>query len=599
MPGAPFDIDLPEDMPLRRAATFAARPLLRWGLRLNTFAELFQKAEALRRAGAGQTTSDSRAFARLALRVLDIRPEFRSEDTCRIPAQGPLIVAANHPHGAVDGLVLLDLVGRVRQDVRLIANHLLACVPELRELCFFVDPFERHDSMQRTLPGLRAAHLWLRRGGTVIVFPAGEVAHARTAEGLVVDSPWRTTVGRLATATAADVLPVHISGKNSSTFYAAGRVHPLLRSVLLARELLKKRGCSISVCLGRTLSSSELAANGHTAGTATERIRAAVDELRAGQPAVSPARRLEPESMPIAAQHLLEDVSRLPSESRLLTSGPFDVHCAEAVRIPHVLAEIGRLRERSFRGVGEGTGKPSDLDAFDDSYLHLFVWNRERSEVVGAYRIGLSDQIVTSAGIAGLYTRSLFRYDEQLIRRLPPALELGRSFVRQEYQRDPSALMLLWKGICAFVQRHPRYRVLFGAVSVSARYTDRTRRMLMQFLEQNHLDPLSAQVAPLQPYPVTRPLGEPSAIPTSIEAADALTSEFEGGGRTMPVLLRQYLKLNARVLGFSVDPSFGDALDALMMVDLLRVDARILRRYFGRQGADAFLKHHLATSQAA
>ena len=598
MPGVPFDIDLPEDMPLRRAVTIAARPLLRWALQLKTFDALSRTAEAMRSSGERQATSDSGAFARLALRALDISAESRAEDVCRIPAHGPLIVAANHPHGAVDGLVLLDLISRARQDVRLIANHLLARIPKLRDLCFFVDPFERNDSMRRTLPGLRAAHLWLRRGGAVIVFPAGEVAHRRTAAGLLTDSPWRTTVGRLAAASGAKVLPVHISGENSSTFYAAGRVHPLLRSVLLARELLKKRGRSISVALGRALPSNELAANDHSASTATERIRAAVESVRS-EPSAAADRTLEPEAAAMAAEDLAADVSRLPKESKLLASGAFDVYCAEAPSIPHVLAEIGRLREHTFRAVGEGTGKPSDLDGFDVCYLHLFVWNREQRQVVGAYRIGRSDEIVATTGVEGLYTRSLFRFDEQLIRRLPPALELGRSFVRQEYQRDPSALMLLWKGVCSFVQQHPQYRVLFGAVSVSARYADRTRAMLMQFLEQNHLDPLSDRVTPLRPYPVPGPMDPSALVPRTIEAAEALTSQFEGPGRAMPVLLRQYLKLNARVLGFSMDPSFGDALDALMMVDLLRVDPRILRRYFGRQAADEFLEHHLASSHAA
>jgi putative hemolysin len=595
MPGAPFNIDLPEDMPLRRAVTLAARPLLRWALRLNTFDELYRKAGTMRAPGA-EPAADSEAFARLALRALEIRTELETDGASRVPAYGPLILAANHPHGAVDGLVLLDLISRVRPDVRLIANHLLARIPELRDVCFFVDPFERHDSMQRTLAGLRAAHLWLRRGGAVIVFPAGEVAHRRTARGSLVDSPWRTTVGGLAIATGARVLPLHIAGENSWKFYAAGRVHRLLRTVLLARELLTKRGCSISVRLGTALSPDDLAAD---AGTATECIRAAVDALRERQQVAPSACPPEPELKPIPGAELLEDVNRLPAESRLVTSGPFEVYCVEPRWIPRVLAEIGRLRERSFRAVGEGTGKPADLDAFDATYLHLFVWNRERSEVVGAYRVGRSDQIVSSAGVAGLYTRSLFRFDEQLIRSLPSALELGRSFVRPEYQRDASALMLLWKGICAFVQQHPQYRVLFGAVSISARYSDRTREMLIRFLEQNHLDPLSDQVTPLRPYLLTRS-GDPSAmIPRTIEAAEALTSQFEGPGRPMPVLLRQYLKLNARALGFSVDPSFGDALDALMMVDLLRVDIRILRRYFGRQGADAFLGHHVATPHAA
>lgn len=611
MPGDPFDIDLPTNTPLRRAVAPAARPLLRWALRLNTFSELYRTAETMR-TPMPVADPDPGAFARLALRVLDINADFNAADVPRIPAGGPLIVSANHPHGALDGLVLLDLIAGVRRDVRLIANHLLARISDLRDLCFFVDPFERHDSMRRTLPGLRAAHLWLRRGGAVIVFPAGEVAHARQADGSVLDSPWRTTVGRLATATGARVLPVHIQGENSPMFYAAGRVHPLLRSVLLARELLRKRGSSVTVRWGRSLSAAELAEGGHTATTVTERIREAVEAVRAGQPALPPGGRLQPEAPAavvsafrrtdaLAAEELAEDVESLPAEAKLLASGSFDVYCAEARWLPRVLAEIGRLRERTFRAVGEGTGRPADLDAFDASYLHLFVWNRARREVVGAYRIGRSDQIVASTGVAGLYTRSLFRYDESLIRSLPPALELGRSFVRVEYQRESSALMLLWKGICSFVQRHPHYRVLFGAVSISASYAERTRDMLMRFLEQNHLDrTLAEQVSPLQPWPAAHPGGgQPANAPRTIDDADALTSQFEGAGRAMPVLLRQYLKLNARVLGFSVDPSFGEALDALMMIDLLRVDVRILRRYFGRDGAEAFLAHHLSASHAA
>lgn len=599
MPGDPFDIHLPIDTPLRRATAPVARPLLRWALQLNTLSELYRQADALRTVDADARRTPT-AFAHRALHVLNVTAH-STAGAASIPPRGPLIVAANHPHGALDGLVLLDRVSRIRQDVRLIANHLLARVPDLQDLCFFVDPFERDDSMRRSLSGLRAAHLWLRRGGAVIIFPAGEVAHRRAADGIVIDSPWRSTVGRLATSTAARILPVHIAGGNSPLFYAAGRLHPMLRTVLLARELLRTRGRSVSVRVGRALLPDELTAYGKTAAAATQQVRAAVDALRRPPAADRRTRPTAPVAPPIPSGELADDVRNLPAVSKLLTSGTFDVYCASAAQLPRVLDEIGRLRELSFRAVGEGTGLPADLDTFDRQYLHLFVWNRERHEVVGAYRIGRTDQIVASDGVTGLYTRSLFRYDDVLIRRLPPALELGRSFVRPEYQRDHNALMLLWKGICAFVSRQPHYRVLFGAVSISARYGDRTRDMLMRFLEQNHLDPqLSGQVVPLRPYAATRAAAhvEPGA-PRTLEDADALTSTFESGGRGMPVLLRQYLKLNARVLGFSVDPSFGDALDALMMIDLLRVDVRILRRYFGREEAAAFLRQHVAASHAA
>jgi putative hemolysin len=358
----------------------------------------------------------------------------------------------------------------------------------------------------------------------------------------------------------------------------------------------------VTLRTGRPLSSTELTPNGDHADAVTGRIREAVEQIR--QPWTVSRQGRSHQAQPLAPsidpRELAEDVRQLPAEAQLLTAGDFHVYCAEAAQIPHVLDEIGRLRECSFRAVGEGTGRPSDIDSFDATYLHLFVWSQQAREVVGAYRIGRADLIVASAGVHGLYTRTLFRYDEALFDRLSPALELGRSFVRPEHQRDPRALMLLWKGISAFVQRHPRYRVLFGTVSISARYTDRTRDMLMTFLRENHLDrQVSDLVAALHPYSPARHPSPLGGVPQTIEDADALVSQFESDGRTMPVLLRQYLKLNARVLGFNVDQAFGDVLDALMMVDLLHVDMRILRRYFGPAGARAFVDYHLSTPHAA
>ena len=590
MPGDPFDFDLPTGTPLRRAASIAARPLLSWALRLNTLRELY-----------AQASSDLSAFPTSALRVLCARAECRADEVAHVPADGPLIVAANHPHGALDGLLLLDLIGRARNDVRLLANHLLAHIPELRDLCFFVDPFERPGAAERSLAGLRAAHLWLRRGGALVVFPAGEVAHVRRADGSISDSPWRSTVGRIALTTGARVVPVRIEGANSPLFYAAGRIHPLLRTVLLSRELLRSRGRSVTVRVGQVLSTGELGRDGQTAEGMTVAIRGAVEHLESADVSAVGQRPGDLSVAPAAdSARLDEEIRRLPETTRLVDGGALQVYCAEAGQIPHVLAEIGRLRELAYRSVGEGTGTRTDIDRFDAHYQHLFLWNQLRREVVGAYRIGRSDLIVASAGVEGLYTRTLFRYDEHLLQRLPPALELGRSFVRVEYQRHHTPLLLLWKGICSFIARHPQYRVLFGAVSISARYSDRTREMLMTFLEENHLDSVLAElVSPENAPRSTRPKDLPGGtVPSTVEEADAFVSKLESDGRGMPVLLRQYLRLNARLLAFNVDSAFGDALDALMMVDLARVDPRILRRYFGPADARAFLEYHAAHSAA-
>jgi putative hemolysin len=301
------------------------------------------------------------------------------------------------------------------------------------------------------------------------------------------------------------------------------------------------------------------------------------------------------------ADSIAAEIARLPGDACLVESGAFQVFCAEARLIPATLREIGRLREVTYRAIGEGTGRALDLDAFDESYLHLFSWDRERRQIAGAYRIGRTDIVMAQSGVAGLYTRTLFKYDEHLIAKLSPALELGRSFVTADYQRNYNALLLLWKGIGQFVVRHPQYRVLFGPVSISTRYSDSSHRLLMSFLFQNHRDEALAElVEAMHPADMTAaPAAALASVPASIEDASRLVSAMESDRKGVPVLLRQYLKLNARLLGFSVDPDFGDALDALMMVDLTRVDPAILTRYLGREGARVFLARHAAASADA
>jgi putative hemolysin len=585
MPGDPFDINVLPMAPMPRAALTAARPVLSWLLQLPEYRALYGRTRA-----AAEGPFESRA-----LDALEIRPAVADADVSLIPARGPLLVAANHPHGMLDGLVLMTIVRRVRADVRILTNHLLSRIPELTESCFFVDPFDGPNAAARSHSGLRAAHLWVTRGGALIVFPAGEVAHTRGPAGSRIDSTWRTTIGRMALMTGARMVPAFIEGTNSPLFYAAGHVHPALRTALLARELLRKRRQSVAVRLGPARSAKDLAASGADADATTQSIRDAVERLRDcdAQPprrnaAVGAAFRRPAFGLNSPPAR---EVDQLAGDCCLVESGGFQVFVAEAARIPALLGEIGRLREQTYRAVGEGTGRDHDVDRFDDRYLHLFSWDRKQQQIVGAYRIGRTDRLVATHGVEGLYTRSLFRYDERLIARLSPALELGRSFVRVEYQKHYNALLLLWKGIGQFVVRHPEYRVLFGPVSISARYSDSSHQMLMAFLEQNHLrGDLAELVEALNPC--ERRLPAPATIPSSVDQVNRFIAAAEADGKGIPILLRQYLKLNARLLGFNVDPDFGDALDALMMVDLATVDAAILRRYLGRDETAALLARH-------
>jgi putative hemolysin len=277
-------------------------------------------------------------------------------------------------------------------------------------------------------------------------------------------------------------------------------------------------------------------------------------------------------------------------EQVLIETDTFQVISARAADLPAVLPEIGRLRELTFRAAGEGSGLPRDLDRFDETYRHLFVWDRHRCEIAGAYRVGATDEVTAKAGVEGLYTRTLFDYDQALLDRIGPALELGRAFVAPEYQRDFSPLMLLWKGISRLVAREPRYRRLFGVVSISDHYASVTRQLLLKFLQTTRFDSDLGRLVKAKhpPAPARSDFVETTTV-ERIEDVCALVRSLEADGKDMPVLLRQYLKLNARLLGFSVDPSFGNVLDGLVVVDLGEVEPAILSRYMGRSESRAFL----------
>ena len=539
---------------------------------------------AYARAAAGDPAVD---FSTRALAVLDIDVAVLADALRHVPPSGPLIVVANHPLGALDGLALLKTITQVRADVRLLGNRWLRYLPEMRECIVPVDIFGNpSNAVRRNGMALRAAMQWLTRGGCIGMFPAGEVAHEEDADGRVVDSPWHHTAAELALRTSAAVVPLFIAGQNSRLFRAAGRVHPFLRTALLPRELWAKRGTVVSVNIGRSISPGELATRSDAAARTTL-LRSRVDHLAAqrsqfdDRPPLPSPHAIAPRGLAAAIEANIDALgSRL-----LMESGVFQVYCATASDLPAVLPEIGRLRELTFRGVGEGTGFARDLDRFDGMYQHLFVWDRDRREIAGAYRIGATDTV----GADNLYTRTLFEYDEALLHQIGPALELGRSFVQPDYQRDFSPLLLLWKGISRLVSQQPRYRRLFGVVSISDLYNTTSRQLLLKFLQQRRFDADLGRLVRARNPPAPRSEEVDAITVERLEDVCALVRQIEPDGKDIPVLLRQYLKLNAKLLGFTVDASFGNVLDGLVLVDLDQVEPAILSRYMGKAEARAFL----------
>ncbi len=546
-----------------------------------------------------QQDMNSREFLRYSLEILGVNYQIASGSVDSIPDQGPVIVVANHPFGGIEGMVLAELLLQRRSDVQILANHFLNRIDEMAELFIGVDVFDKSAATRSNIQGVKKAFSHLKNNGVLLVFPAGEVSSVDLKQKQVTDREWNRIIGLMIRKTSATTVPVFIEGSNSKLFHMMGMLHPRFRTMLLVRELLNKRNQSLSLHLGEAIASGELKSlasdeavtsylrlNTYLLASRADRSRAMVNQDY--QSPIAP---------PVVESALQVNIQSLSESRHMVSKDDFEVYCAPAHELPYILPEIGRLREITFRQVGEGTGKACDLDEYDEHYLHLFIWHKARCEIVGAYRLGLVDKLMAQQGVKGLYSRSLFSYRKRFIKSLGPAIEMGRSFIRSEYQRSLSALLLLWKGIATYAARNPQYTTLFGPVSISSDYSDLSRSLMSCFLELHHYDQDRAvSVKPTNPQKKPR-----KAFWTRQMLADMGDSQLISklvyrmeGDKGLPVLIRQYLSLNGSLVSFNVDKSFNNALDGMIIVDLLQVPEKVLAKYMGKDQACEYLSRGCA-----
>jgi putative hemolysin len=540
------------------------------------------------------------------LREMNVDLWLDGADVDRIPKKGPVVVVANHPYGMLDGAVLAVLLSRARHDVKVMTNFLLEGVPELEQHCIFVDPLHTIGSADRNRRALKQAVQWLRQGGMLAMFPAGEVSHWQMLQGAVADPQWNCTATRLIRLTGAKALPVYFCGRNSLGFQVVGLIHPRVRMAFLLQEFLQQSGKSVALRVGSAIPPDSIARIADDR-EATEYLRWRTYLLQqrgkkkmhlpAALRSVLPQTGEEPITPALPRELLHCDIEALPERRCLVENAEFAVYAAQAPEIPHLLREVGRLREVTFREAGEGTGKRWDLDRFDRYYWHLLLWNKTKSELVGGYRAGNTAEIIAEHGVNGLYTSTLFRYEERLFKKMGTALELGRSFVRPEYQREYAPLLLLWKAIARFVTLRPETPVLFGAVSISNRYNRASRELIYSFFEaRKQGDDLAGLVTPRRPFrPGRIARWDCRAVSHILRDLDELSepiTDVEADGKGLPILLKQYAKVGGKLLGFNVDRKFSDVLDGLVVVDLRRTERTVLERYMGREGVAGFRRCH-------
>lgn len=534
---------------------------------------------------------------------------YTADDLRRIPARGALLITANHPFGAIEGLAVLELVRRQRPDVKVLANALLARIPELRQDMFFVDLFGASLATQHNSHALRQSLAWLNEGHALIVFPAGEVASFAPRAFRIRDPEWHAsmmTLVRHCTRGELAIMPLFVPGRASLLFHLLGKIHPRLRTLMLPREMLRARKRTLTLRTGTPIAAAALFTRFAKDSDAMRYVRYRTYLLasRERSSKFSESMRqltfdladptLETLIAPVPPDVILKELSDTDRSTCLLNDGRYRVYVARGTAIPETLREIGRLRELTFRAAGEGTGRALDADEFDGIYFQLILWNIGKQEIIGSYRLGLSDELVETYGLRALYTRTLFRFDERFLGYLPgPAVELGRSFVRPEYQRAFAPLLLLWRGVLTFVALRPRYTVLFGPVSISQDFYPASRSLLIDYIRTSHYDAALAHWVSARLPPKTPPFAEwrhPDYADfrrTEADIGEAI-AEIEGGAREMPVLIRQYLRLGGRVCAFNVDPDFGTVVDGLIVVNLLRVPERDMRRYMGPERYAAY-----------
>ena len=523
-------------------------------------------------------------FLEAILDEFQIKFEIPEEDLKRLPKEGAYITVSNHPLGGIDGILLLKLMIEQRQDFKIIANFLLHRIEPMKPYIMPVNPFEDRKDVKSSIAGFKNAIMHLRDGHPLGVFPAGEVSTYKDGK-LVVDKPWEEAAIKLIKKAEVPVVPIYFHAKNSKLFYKLSRISDIFRTAKLPSELLTQKRRTIKVRIGKSISVSDQKEH-ETIDSFSEFLRRKTYMLSHAfedKPKIlenisntlkTPPKPPKTIAIPGNTETMIKEVELLrEAECRLLESKNYEVFLTPANKIPNILHEIGRLREITFREVGEGTNKAIDLDNFDNYYHHMFLWDNNTKQIAGAYRMGLGSKIFAQYGIDGFYLQDLFRFEPELYKMMSQSIEMGRAFIIKGYQQKPMPLFLLWKGIVHTTLRFPEHKFLIGGVSISNQFSNFSKSLMIEFMKSHYYDPYVAQyVHPKKEFKVKLKDADKDFVFDEAEADlnkfDKIIDEVEPGALRLPILLKKYIKQNAKLVAFNVDPMFNNAVDGLMYIKI-------------------------------
>ena len=542
------------------------RPLLALGLVLMGFMKI-------NRIYKPSSELKNKEFTEDMLRRYNTTYDLDENELNSIPKEGPFMLVCNHPFGAMEGIILYDAIAKVRPDFKIMANFILSYIPNLKDVFFSVNPFVNNPEWGGgSVNGTKASIMQLSEGHGLGVFPAGEVARYH-GHSYPEDIAWSPSIAKIIMRTKVPVIPIYFDGKNSRKFYWLTKINPLLGTVRLVKELLNKRNKKIIMKIGKPILSSEieqyetpeaLAAYLRDRSYALEaNISSELNHIR--------TRVSDPIDPPFRPSDLARELYAIREKSLLFKTADFECYLADYDRIPHVIREIGRRREEAFRAIGEGTGKSIDTDAYDSYYKHLILWDTKEQTIAGGYRIGIGDEIYEKYGARGFYVDSLFNIDQQFEPYLKETIELGRSFVSVDYQKDILPLMLLLKGLMETIMKYPKMNYFIGPVSISSWYPKFYQSLMVYYVTTKHTNAeMSKLFNPKTPFVPNYNKCDIKVLMEknmdTVDKFDRYIMKLSNGDYRMPTLFKKYLKINSKFLCFNVDPDFNDTLDGLLLL---------------------------------
>ncbi|MFC2106980.1 lysophospholipid acyltransferase family protein [Bacteroidota bacterium] len=547
-----------------------------------TFAKLLMEVLKLNELNKGYNSIsqlENLDFIDACIDLMGFDYEISQEDLDKIPRDGPFISIHNHPYGGFDGILLIKIFGSVRPDFKILVNFLLTNITPIKDYFLAVNPFETHKDVKSSFSGLKEAFSHLSHGNPLGIYPAGEVSSYQFDKKYVTDRMWQFSVMKFIKKAKQPIVPVYFEGHNSRMFQLLGMIHPLLRTVKLPSEMFNKKGRVVRVRIGDPIPVKDQEAfndvNDFSQFLRTKTYSLGLSynlKKKFTEPSVN-----APDVIPEMPPEIIEkEVNDIRKEYTLFNTQSESVFCVPSEKIPNIKQEIGRLREITYREVGEGTNYSIDLDEFDEYYDQLFIWDNENKKIVGGYRAGKGKEILSQFGLKGFYLQTLFKMGPQMLPLLNETIELGRSFIVKEYQKKTMSLFLLWKGILYLLLKNPEYRYLIGPVSISNDFSDLARALTVEFIKSNYYNfELAEYIKPRKEfkYKLPKVINRAAFLKdteNNIGKLDRFVQEIEPIFRT-PILMKKYISLGAEIIGFNIDPKFSNCLDGLLVLDVLDV----------------------------